>query len=150
MEETSTNNNINSYEQVVKKLIQIFQFKHTDNVKQLEDLWDSINASPMREEQNGVNKRQANQMSSSSSEAKRSKITKSGNSSLVVTKLNPSPPKLNGVQVKATVSKVSIDSTDQSSSSSSTSSSTTCSDSNFNLKTDFDAEMLDFSCYICK
>lgn len=45
---TSTNvakeaNMVNAYDSALKQLVQILKNKATDNLKQLEDLWDSIN-----------------------------------------------------------------------------------------------------------
>lgn len=37
---------VSSYENALKKLVHILKLKANDNLKQLEDLWDSINAPP--------------------------------------------------------------------------------------------------------
>lgn len=39
-------NGVSSYENALKKLVHILKLKANDNLKQLEDLWDSINAPP--------------------------------------------------------------------------------------------------------
>lgn len=140
----------NSYEQVVKKLIQILQFRPSDNLKQLEDLWESVNpcSNPTIEPPlPSSHKRALPNLSSSSpltQDAKRQKLIPQKTST------NPNTQKLSQSLKNTKTNKIRIETSDQSSSSSSTSSS---SYDNSNLRTnltEFDAEMLDFSCFICK
>lgn len=55
----------NSYESTLKRLIQILKTKTTDNVKQLEDLWDSISVNQL----NGIKNTRISPTISSSSQS---------------------------------------------------------------------------------
>ncbi|CAF1037171.1 unnamed protein product [Brachionus calyciflorus] len=134
-----------SYEQVVKKLINIIQLKNDDNVKQLENLWETINKEFVQVKPNNTE----NALKRSHENDSISNFCDLPNKKIKGTNQTPKPnsPVQKSKQI-ATI-KHKIDSADQSSSNSSYS---LCSNSekSYNINDLFDVEMLDFSCFFCK